>query len=56
MFLIFNLYKLLLVYGEKDQFEKLDHPPLELHSLSLPAAMPPGMGEGGGVGKGPPKI
>jgi hypothetical protein len=24
------------------------------HSLSLPAAMPPAVGEGGGVRKGPP--
>jgi hypothetical protein len=37
-----------------DQSQILDHPPHVLHSLSLPAAMPPGMGEGGGVKKGPP--
>ncbi|KAK4007420.1 hypothetical protein OUZ56_012577 [Daphnia magna] len=42
-----------LLYGKKDHFEILDHPRHVLHSLSLPAAMPSGMGEGQMVKKGP---
>ncbi|KAK4024362.1 hypothetical protein OUZ56_009784 [Daphnia magna] len=44
---------LTLLYGKRDHFEILDHPRHVLHSLSLPAAMPSGMGEGQMVKKGP---